>query len=87
MLRNFLEEEVCLYHPNAQWKREFEFESKGQKTSKKISNCSYITTYCLGGFQEKLSKLIEKQTIKYHNSIKYQQIKKQYKWLTLLEIL
>ncbi len=62
-------------------------ESKGQKTSKKISNCSYITTYCLGGFQEKLSKLIQKQTIKYHNSIKYQQIKKQYKWLTLLEIL
>ncbi len=30
-------------------------ESLGQKTFKKLSNSSYITTYCLGGFQEKLS--------------------------------
>ncbi len=30
-------------------------ESRGQKTLKKLSNSSYITTCCLGGFQEKLS--------------------------------
>ncbi len=30
-------------------------ESRGQKTLKKWSNSSYITTCCLGGFQEKLS--------------------------------
>ncbi len=28
-------------------------ESRGQKTLKKLSNSSHITTCCLGGFQEK----------------------------------
>ncbi len=28
-------------------------ESRGQKTLKKISNSTYITTCCLGGLQEK----------------------------------
>ncbi len=32
-------------------------ESRGQKT---LKNSTYITTCCLGGFQEKLSKLIQK---------------------------
>ncbi len=30
-------------------------ESRGQKTLKKLSNSSYITTCYLGGFQEKVS--------------------------------
>ncbi len=38
-------------------------ESQGQKThKKKLSNSTYIATCCLGGFQEKLSDLIQKQT-------------------------
>ncbi len=37
-------------------------ESWGQKPKKKKSNIPYITTCCSGGFQEKLSSLIQKQT-------------------------
>ncbi len=37
-------------------------ESSGQKPKKKKSNIPYITTCCSGGFQEKLSSLIQKQT-------------------------
>ncbi len=37
-------------------------ESWGQKPKKKKSNIPYITTCCLGGFQEKLSSLIQRQT-------------------------
>ncbi len=42
-------------------------ESRGQKTLKKknLSNSPYITTCCLGGFQEKFSLLIQKQTPAY----------------------
>ncbi len=36
-----------------------------QKAKKKKSNSPYITTYCSGGFQEKLSLLIQKQTQTY----------------------
>ncbi len=41
-------------------------ESRGQKTflkkkKKKRSNSPYITTCCLGGFQENFSSLIQKQ--------------------------
>ncbi len=39
-------------------------ESQGQKTFK-VSNSTYIPTCCLGGFQEKLSYLIQKQTSAY----------------------
>ncbi len=81
MLRNCLEEDVCLYHPNSRWGGEFEWlktprttaeelqkivESPGQKIlKKKLSNSTYITTCCLGGFQEKWSSLIQKQTPAY----------------------
>ncbi len=34
-------------------------ESWGQKPKKKKSNIPYITTCCSGGFQEKLSSLIQ----------------------------
>ncbi len=40
-------------------------ESRGQKTKKKLSNSTYITTCCLGGFQEKFSSLIQKQSPAY----------------------
>ncbi len=40
-------------------------ESRGQKTLKKKSNIPYITTCCLGGFQEKFSSLIQKQSPAY----------------------
>ncbi len=36
-----------------------------RKPFKKNSNSTYITTCCLGGFQEKLSLLIQKQTPAY----------------------
>ncbi len=36
-----------------------------RKPFKKLSNSTYITTCCLGGFQEKLSSLIQKQTPAY----------------------
>ncbi len=39
-------------------------ESPGQKTFRKLSNSTYITTCCLGGFQEKFS-LIQKQSPAY----------------------
>ncbi len=37
-------------------------ESRCLKTLKKLANSTYITTCCLGGFQEKFSKLIQKHT-------------------------
>ncbi len=40
-------------------------ESQGQKTLKKIVKQPYITTCCSGGFQEKFSSLIQKQTPAY----------------------
>ncbi len=40
-------------------------ESQGQKTFKNMSNSTYITICCLGGFQEQLSSLIQKQTPAY----------------------
>ncbi len=40
-------------------------ESQGQKTLKKWSNSPYITTCCSGGFQEKFSSLIQKQSPAY----------------------
>ncbi len=69
---------MCLYRPNAQWEGEFEwlktlqgpqlencrekFSSGARKHYNKMSN---ITTCCLGGFQEQLSSLIQKQTPAY----------------------
>ncbi len=69
MLRNCLEEDVCLYRPNARWGGEFEWlktlqgpllencrkqlNLRVRKPLKKSkSNSTYITTCCLGGFQE-----------------------------------
>ncbi len=74
MLRNCLEEDVCLYRPNARWGGEFEWLFKdhswriaeyswvsgSENICKKLSNSTYITTCCLGGFQEKWSSLIQK---------------------------
>ncbi len=37
-------------------------ESWGHKAKKIQSNIPYITTCCLGGFQEKFSSFIQKQT-------------------------
>ncbi len=69
MLWNCLEEDVCLYRPDEWWEGEFErakdspsttagelqkiVESRGQKTLK-LWNSTYISTCCLGGFQEKI---------------------------------
>ncbi len=69
MLWNCLEEDVCLYRPNAQWDGEFErlktlqepqLENYRKELSlgvrkpfQKLSNSTYATTCCLGGFQEK----------------------------------
>ncbi len=68
---------TCLYRPNAWWGGEFEWPKTLQgpqlenfrerlgfgviKPLKNLSNCPYITTCCLGGFQEKLSWLIPKK--------------------------
>ncbi len=82
MLRNCLEEDVCLYCPNAHWEGEFEWlktprttagelqimvESRlgVRKLEKNWSNSTYITTCCLGRFQEYISLLIQKQTSAY----------------------
>ncbi len=40
-------------------------KSWGEKTIKKNSNNTYITTCCLRGFQEKLTSLIQKQAPAY----------------------
>ncbi len=40
-------------------------ESRGPKTLKKLSNSPYITTCCSGGFQEKFSSLVQKQSPAY----------------------
>ncbi len=41
-------------------------EFRGQKSfKKKLSNSTYITTCCSGGFQEKFSSLIQKQSPAY----------------------
>ncbi len=81
MLRNCLEEDVYLYHPNAQWEGEFEWLNTLQgpqldnirkqlnlgvrKPCQKLSNSPYTNTCCSGGFQEKFSSLIQKQTPAY----------------------
>ncbi len=39
--------------------------SGSENLKKKLSNSTYITTCCLGGFQEKFSSLIQKQTPAY----------------------
>ncbi len=77
MLQICLEEDVCLYRPNA-WEFECQRLFKdhswriaeiswvlGSENLKKISNSPYITTCCSGGFQEKFSSLIQKQSPKY----------------------
>ncbi len=79
MLRNCLEEDLCLYRPNAWGEGEFKWLKTpkttaavlqkivflGQKTLKKLSNSTYITTCGLEGFKEKFSSLIQKQTSAY----------------------
>ncbi len=77
MLWKCLEEDVCLYRPDERWEGEFEwlktlqalplencrkYLSLGVRKTLKLWNSTYISTCCLGGFQEKLSKLIQKQT-------------------------
>ncbi len=70
MLRNRLEENMCLYRPNAWWEGEFEWINTLQGPQlencrkewslrvrnplKQFSNSLYITTCCLGGFQENI---------------------------------
>ncbi len=64
MLQNCLEEDVCLYRHNAWWGGEDHSWRTAENSwvlgSKnliylKLSNSTYITTCCLGGFQEKKS--------------------------------
>ncbi len=67
-----------VYRPNARWEGEFEWPKtlqgpqlenyswvSGPKTLKKLSNSPYITTCCSGGFQEKFSSLVQKQSPAY----------------------
>ncbi len=78
MLWICLKEDVCLYRPNARWEEEFVLSkehswriaenclvSGSENLKKKLSNSTYITTCCLGGFQEKWSSLMQKQTPAY----------------------
>jgi len=76
-----VEEGVCLNRPNAWWGGKFEWpktlqritagelqrlvESWVSESLKKLSNSTYIPTNCSGGFQEKSSALIQKQSPAY----------------------
>ncbi len=87
MLWICLEEDVCLYRPNARWGGEFEWLKTLQgpqlencrkrlsfgvrKPLQNLSNSPYITTCCLGGFQEKNQ---EKKMLSPKNNLQHIQL-------------